>query len=208
MKIRIQNTRIAFTQALFEAKARKADEKPAWSSTFILEGKGDHEVEVQAADGTTADGKAKFKWVKRKISQVLSDVAAQKWGAKGEAILKSIKLNNDICLRDGDAKPDYDGFPGNMFLSGRNPKTAPLVLSKNGQPVTESSGVVYAGCYVHAVLDIYAQDNDYGRRINCGIQTVMFAKDGDSFGGGGRGSADDFGDLTVPSDDGFDDLAA
>ena len=64
-------------------------------------------------------------------------------------------------------------------------------------------GVFYAGCYVDAVIDIYAQDHpQYGRRINCGLLGVRFVRDGDAFSGGGGATADDFADLeTVDGED-------
>jgi hypothetical protein len=52
------------------------------------------------------------------------------------------------------------------------------------------------------VVELWAQDNQYGKRINASLGGVQFAKDGESFGGGGNVvEADDFDDLSVNADD-------
>ena len=84
-------------------------------------------------------------------------------------------------------------------------KPGPKTYNRAKQEVTARDGLFYPGCYVDASLDIYAQDHpQYGRRINCGLLAVRFVLDGDSFGGGGGGSANDFADL--PAFDDNDDL--
>jgi hypothetical protein len=199
-KIRIRNVRLAFP-ALFEPKAFAGEDKAAYSAAFILDGKDDPTVEVGRP---TAEGKTDWS-MKSKLSEVIKSVASEKWGPKGEATVKALKAGDKVFLHDGDAKSQYAGFEGNLYISARNPSTKPLVLDKTGQEISQSSGQVYAGCYVHTVLEVYAQDNAYGKRINATISTVMFAKDGESFGGGARGTASDFDDLAV--EDTLDDLA-
>ena len=47
---------------------------------------------------------------------------------------------------------------------------------------------------VTAKVEFWAQDNNYGRRINCTLLGVMYAGEGERFGGGSApASADDFG---------------
>ncbi|MWN55950.1 ssDNA-binding protein, partial [Escherichia coli] len=57
-----------------------------------------------------------------------------------------------------------------------------------------------AGCYVNAVIDIWAQDNNFGKRINASLGGVQFLRDGDAFAGGGVASADDFDDISEGAD--------
>lgn len=196
MKIRVRNVRLAFP-ALFQPRAFGAeDSAPAYSASFILEGQGtDPVVEVARPqpDGTT-------KWQETKLWDVLLTVARDKWGAKGEQNFRALKSSGKLCVRDGADKAAYSGFEGNLYISARNPQVKPLVLGPDRKELDPDSGKLYAGCYVHAVLDIYAQDNAYGKRINASIGTVMFAKDGEAFGGGARGSADDLADLAVADD--------
>jgi hypothetical protein len=72
------------------------------------------------------------------------------------------------------------------------------VVDRDRTPLTASDGKPYAGCFVNAVVELWAQDNQYGKRINASLGGVQFAADGDAFGGGGvRTEADDFDDLSV-----------
>jgi len=69
-------------------------------------------------------------------------------------------------------------------------------LNKDKSPVVEADGVIYSGCYVNAIIDLWAQDNQFGKRINATLLGVQFAYDGDAFASGGSGvSVDDFDDL-------------
>ena len=108
------------------------------------------------------------------------------------------------CYIDG-KRVEYAGAEGNWVLTGRRKESdgRPLVIDQRLNPLAEVDGKPYAGCYVNAKLSIYAQDGK-NKGIRCSLQTVQFAKDGDSFGGAKVGTADGFEDL---GDTGDDDLA-
>jgi hypothetical protein len=57
--------------------------------------------------------------------------------------------------------------------------------------LTEDDNVVYAGCYVNAIITLWVQNNSYGKRVNAQLDGVQFAKDGEPFGAGGI-DADEF----------------
>lgn len=172
-KLILQNVRLAFPQ-LF-----KADDKFGKYGTQLIIEKG------------SANAK--------KIDDAIEQAAKEKWGAKAETTLKAIKAGGKICFTDGDAKADYEGFEGNMSLSTGN-SARPTVVNKDKTPLTEADGVIYAGCYVNAIVDIWAQDNSYGKRINASLRGVQFAKDGDQFGGGGVAKDSDFEDISEGAD--------
>lgn len=97
--------------------------------------------------------------------------------------LKNIKLASDKkCLRNGDdaGRPEYEG---NFVLSASN-KVRPVVIDRAGQPIVEDDGVIYSGCYVNAKVDPWAQDNQFGKRINATLIAVQFQADGEPLGGG------------------------
>jgi Protein of unknown function (DUF2815) len=175
MKIKLNNLRLAFP-SLWEAKTVNGEGKPAFSGTFLLD---------------PADPQVKT------VEAAIALVAKDKWGAKADTMLKQIKAGDKTCLHNGDLKATYEGFPGNLFIAARNP-VRPTVLDKDKTPLVEADGKPYAGCYVHAVLELWAQDNAYGKRINATIMGVQFFADGDSFTGGGKAA----------SDDDFDDVSA
>ena len=55
-----------------------------------------------------------------------------------------------------------------------------------------------------AKVEIWAQNNKYGKGIRAELRGVQFYRDGDAFTAGGVAKADEFEDLSV---DGDDDLA-
>jgi Protein of unknown function (DUF2815) len=174
MKLKLNNVRLAFP-TLWEAKTVNGEGKPAFSGTFLID---------------PADAQVKT------INAAIDLVAKEKWGAKADAMLKQMRAADKVCLHNGDLKANYDGFPGNLFISARNPMR-PTVVGPAKEPLVEADGRPYAGCYVHVVLELWAQDNNYGKRINATLMGVQFFHDGDSFTGGGVASEDDFDDVTA-----------
>lgn len=169
MKIKLKNVRLAFP-SLFEAKTVNGEGKPAFSAVFLVDPADPQVKEINAA-----------------IDQVASD----KWGAKAAALVKTARAADKVCLHNGDLKAAYDGFAGNLYVSARNP-IRPLVVGLDKSPLAEKDGKPYAGCYVNAVVELWAQDNAYGKRVNATLMGVQFARDGDAFAGGGVASEDDF----------------
>lgn len=177
MKVKLNNVRLAFP-VLFEAKTVNGEGKPAFSASFLLD---------------PADPQVKA------INQAVEQVAKDKWGAKADAILKQMRAQDKVALHDGDLKSNYDGFQGHLYVSARS-TTRPLVIDKDKSPLTERDGKPYAGCYVNASIELWAQDNHYGKRINASLRGVQFFKDGEAFaGGGGAASEDEFDDLSAPT---------
>ena len=174
MKIKLNAVRLSFPQ-LFEAKTVNGEGKPAFSAAFLISPK-DPQIAM--------------------INTAISTVAAEKWGAKADAILKTIRAADKTCLHSGDLKSNYDGFEGMMYISSRNPLKDSVVYSTRS-PLVAEDGRPYAGCYVNAVLELWTQDNNYGKRVNATLMGVQFYKDGESFVGGGVADAEDFDDLTI-----------
>lgn len=116
-------------------------------------------------------------------------VAEEKWPGKGKQVLDKLIADKKVCYvqgpyLDGDGEA-RDGFEGMHHLSVRSEKLKPTVKNKFNQTVTEGDpGAPYAGCHTHIAADVWAQDNNFGRRINATLQGVMFADDGPAFGGG------------------------
>lgn len=169
MKIKLENVRLAFP-TLFEAKTVNGEGEPAFSATFLMP--PDH-------PGVTA------------LRAAFDALGKEKWGAKWPNVKKEIETKDRFCLHDGDTKAEYGGFPGNWFVSSRN-KTRPLVIDKDKTPLTQQDGRPYAGCYVHASIELWCQDNNYGKRINASLRGVQFVRDGEAFAGGGAASDDEF----------------
>lgn len=180
MKVLLKNVRLAFP-ALYEAKTVNGEGEPAFSAAFLLDPK---DPQVKA------------------IEDAITAVGKEKWGAKADAVLKQMRAADKTCLHNGDTKADYAGFAGMMFVSARS-KTRPLVLDADKSPLTAQDGKPYAGCYVNASIDLWPQDNSYGKRVNAQLRGVQFVRDGDAFAGGGAASEDEFDDVSagVTADD-------
>lgn len=174
MKIKLNNVRLSFPQ-LFEAKTVNGEGKPAFSASLLINPKDPQVAVVNAA---------------------IEQVAKDKWGAKADAMLKQMRAADKVCLHSGDLKANYEGFEGMLFISARNP-IRPTIVNVDKSPLVEADGKPYAGCYVNAVLELWPQDNNYGKRVNATLAGVQFFKDGESFTGGGAASEDDFDDLSI-----------
>jgi hypothetical protein len=182
MKMTIKNVRMAFP-AIFQPQS-VGDGEPAYGAKFIVP--TDH---PQVAD----------------IRKVIENVAGAQWNAKAPSVLKLLQADKKVAWVEGEyinknGEP-YDGFEGTFHISSRSAKTKPTAFDLANRPVTEADGLIYSGSYVDAAIEFYAQDNKWGRRINCGLRGVRFAGHGESFGGGAAASADDFGAPTALEDD-------
>lgn len=177
MKVILKNARLAFP-AIFEAKTVNGEGDPAFSASVILP--PDH---PGIAD----------------LNAAIEAVAKEKWGAKSADTLKAMRAKGNVCLHDGNEKSEYDGFEGNMYVSARS-KTRPLVLDRDKTPLTAADGRPYGGCFVVASLELWAQDNNFGKRVNAQLKGVQFYADGDAFSGGAPADPEDFDDLSAGAD--------
>jgi hypothetical protein len=173
MRLSLKNVRLAFP-ALFEAKTVNGEGEPAFSAVFLLDPK-DPQIKT--------------------VNQAIDAVAKEKFGAKADAVLKAMRAADKVCLHDGNSKADYAGFADMLFVSSRN-KVRPLVLNHDKSPLTAQDGKPYAGCYVNASIELWAQDNSFGKRVNASLRGVQFLRDGDAFAGGGAASDDEFDDVS------------
>jgi hypothetical protein len=172
MALRINNARLAFPQ-LFEAKTVNGEGEPAFSAALLIDPKDPQIPAIKAA---------------------IEEVAREKWGAKAEENMKRIIASDKTALHNGDLKSECEGFQGMLYISARN-KTRPLVIDKDKTPLNQVDGKPYAGCYVNASIELWAQDNKYGKRINASLRGIQFVKDGDAFAGGGTAKDDEFDDI-------------
>lgn len=170
--VKIQNVRISFPN-LFEAKAINGEGDPRFSAAFVIEpGSANHKALVAAMDA----------------------VAKEKWGAKAAGILQELKGKGRVAFKEAPLSKDgevYDGFEGMFSLNASNVARVP-VIDRDTTPLTPADGKPYGGCYVDCSVDLWAQDNSWGKRINAKLRWVQFRADGDAFSGGAPVSQDEF----------------
>lgn len=154
MQVKLTNVRLSFPQ-LFVPKAVQPGSEAKYGASFLLD---------KTNDAAQIDA----------IRKAMFAVATEKWGTKIPPTLKK-------CLHEGSEKA-YDGYgPDNMFLSA-SATVRPSVIDRNLAPLTAEDQRPYAGCLVNAVVRLWAQDNQFGKRINAQLQGVQFTGDGEAFG--------------------------
>lgn len=190
MKLMITNTRVAFAHGLFKASALEEGQQPKFGADFIL-----------ADDSVVYEIKADKSRVKTTMKEAMLSVANEAWKGRGAEMLEDLEASKK-CWRKGDRRVNksgdvYEGFEGHTYVTAKS-ASRPGVYDRNKNPVSADDGVIYSGCYVNVLFDIYANTDPKKKGVFAGLTGVQFVKDGDSFGGGGAAKADDFDDLGAP----------
>jgi hypothetical protein len=186
--VQLKHVRIAFIDDLFVAAPYEGKGEPRHTATFII-----------APD--SANDKA--------IQEAMEKEAKANWGKNWQAMLDDIRGDKKAFSYQKNKKDKagdvYEGFENMWALSSvrKERDGAPLFLHKvkdpetgKAQRLTGKEGVIYAGCYVNAKVEMWAQIGTY-RGMRCGLLGVQYDAPGDSFGGASR-----------PTDDGFDSIEA
>jgi hypothetical protein len=175
-KVKLENVRLSFPE-IFQPGKFDETSRPTYRAQFLFPKDSPlHKTLLKAVEET-----AKEKWTEKKFQPILKQIQSQ---------------SNKYCLSDGDTKT-YDGYAGMIALSASRDaeKGKPLVLDRNKSPLSPEDGKPYAGCFVNATVEIWCQDNKFGKAVRAQLLAVQFAKDGDAFAAGGVANPDDFDEL-------------
>ena len=183
--VKLNSVRLSFP-VFWEAKDFEGDGKFQYQGTFLFPKKGE-------------DGKPSPQALL--MLAAVKEACTKKYGEKGEAKFQAYKAAGKIwAVQDGDVKAAeddaYDAYAGNYFTRAKN-KVRPTVVDRNRAPLSAADGRPYSGCYVNAVVEVYAYDTA-GGGVSCSLLGVQFEKDGDAFGGSTPVKPDAFEDLAVP----------
>lgn len=183
INVNLKNVRIAFCQSIWKGQAEdyQGNKNFRHSATFLVEPGSGNDKALQAA---------------------ILESAKATWPKKAQAMVDSLKpQTNKYPYHSGDLK-DYDGFQGMMALGAHRKQSdgQPLIIDRDKTPLTAADGRIYAGCYVNAIVEIYAQEGQ-NAGIRCGLKGIQFVRDGDSFGGATKAKDDDFEDLGVDAEE-------
>lgn len=139
-----------------------------------------------------------------KIRKAINDVAEAQWGSRAKAELAKLQSQDRIFLRDGDNSGRAE-YAGHWYFNASN-KTRPLVVDVDKTPLTEADGKPYSGCYVNMLIEVWAMQNEFGKRICASLKGVQFVRDGDAFTNKRPATVDDFEDVsnTGYAEEGFD----
>ena len=189
-RIMLKNVVLAFP-ALAEPQSFGEGE-PAYGAKFPIKPNSEQQKAIEAA--------------------VLAE-AKEAWKDKADSVVKMLEEDGKVAFtkkvykskKTGEA---YQGFEGTHYLSTRNAKTQPTVFNQYGEELSGKSDIeakAFSGAVVNASVEIWAQDNKWGRRINCSLRGVMLTGEGENFGGGSSpASADEFASLAKAKADAED----
>jgi hypothetical protein len=197
-KVKLKNVRIAFIDSLIgAAKDYQDNGRFRHSATFLVAPGSENDKAIEAAFKTEA---------------------AAMWPKKAQAMIDEFKpQGNKCCYQKGDTK-EYDGFEGMMVLAGHRQvkdgrpmlfdnvgyvdpedgKTKPKkLMGSDGKFYPGKEGRIYAGSYVNATVEIYAQGAP-NPGLRCGLIAVQYHGEGDSFGGASKPKDEDFEVIDAP----------
>ena len=166
-KMQLKNVRLSFPSLFTKAEFEGVATK--FEATFLIDKDSQGEIVKQVNTAIDKFLSAKF--------------------PKGAP--KSVKRT---VFSDGDTK-DYDGYANQMAFKGSNTKR-PTVINRDKTPITEDDDIIYAGCYVNAIVDLWYSDHPKGgKQVLGNVMGVQFVKDGESFGADTTSDADEFDEL-------------
>jgi len=198
MKLKIVGARLAFP-TLFTPASFQGEGDEYYSCSLLVPSEDTKAFVAEVG----SDGKLGYGTKQITLAQAIEQVGKEKWKDKWPAIRKAQEAKDANCLHDGDTKAQYAGFPGNWFVSCRaKSDQRPAVRDTNGAPLTERDGRIYAGCYVIALIEIWAMENGFGKKVNAQIRGVQFLRDGYAFGAGAPAADNEFEDVSAGADAG------
>ena len=170
----LKNVRLSYPH-LFKAWAKNEGEKAKFSARFLLD-KATHAADIKA------------------LREHLNKLQLEAFKGKIPA--------DKLFLRDGagSEKPEQE----NTWTVSASEDRKPSVLNRDKSRVDEEDDIVYAGCYVNAMIRSWAQNNKYGKRLNANLLAVQFVKDGERFGAERPDAEEAFEEVSGDFDDGDD----
>tara|TARA_Y100000593_G_scaffold83521_2_gene157526 strand:- start:29061 stop:29750 length:690 start_codon:yes stop_codon:yes gene_type:complete len=196
MKVVLINVRASFL-SIYEPNVQTQDDgskRETWKANALID-KDEYK---------SGEAKAKYMGKVMPVKDALAKASAaakeKKWGDEK----KWPKLKPEkVFVRDGDLE-DWEGYPGNYYVSANAPlsdKPACVTNRKNkdGWIPAEpgGAGAPYSGCYINMTIEVWAQDNEHGKRVNAKLKAIQFRADGEAFGAAPTDPNDDFDDDMV-----------
>jgi len=180
------NVRLSYAYVF---KAYEGDDgKKSYGSHMIFTAEQPYEPKVPLPNGEKITLKAA-------LQRAIRECAVEKWGDKAEEVLKTLAAQDRLCLHKGDvSKAGQAAYAGKLYVSSNN-AAKPNAYDSKGRAVTDPTHpeAVYSGCIAQVAINIWAQENKYGKRINAEPMGFKFTRHEERLSGGGRvASADEF----------------
>jgi len=102
---------------------------------------------------------------------------------ESDILRKSPPSGDRLCLRgEGGAGWREEYGEGSLILKAGCART-PVVLFPDMSRAREEDDPIYSGCRVNVKVNIWAQANKYGKRVNAKLLAIQFNRDDESFDG-------------------------
>lgn len=192
MKVIVKNARLSFND-LWEAKSINGG-KPKFTATLICS--DETKMKYTNWHGTQVI------FPHAKMQEVCEHVLKEKFGKvpakadnwaynKADGSTTRDEYTND----DGDYWAGFDDetwyiSAGKLEAKCKGGKMT--VLDQQREPIEANSGLLFSGCYVNAVLDIYAYDGDSGKGVTASLEGVQLLRKGEPLGITQIDAADEF----------------
>lgn len=187
-QITLKRVRLAFVKVNKPEEYKKGEGNPRYSVTILTE-----------PDSPNV----------KLVTGAIRAAAAEKWADKAETMLKQLKAQARLCIYDGDTR-DYAGFEGMKAINASCGADMPPTLVTPGRKRldNETQSTIYSGCWANVIINVWAMDNDWGRRVNAELKGIQFLEDDVRLGGATVASIDDFEEIEGhddSDDSGFND---
>lgn len=170
--VQLKNVRLSFPYIFSPQEQKDPKKKPKYQATFIMD-KVKNAAEIA------------------KLKKAIEVAKNQEWPGKA--------VTPKTTLHDGSKKAHLDGYgDAVMYLSTSSIKPV-YVVDQKLVPLKEADGKPYAGCYVNAVVRIYAmEDAEFGKGVFANMGNIQFLRDGEPFGEVARTPEQDFQEIDEP----------
>ena len=109
------------------------------------------------------------------------------------------KLTFQNCfLLDGD-DVNYNGYEGQWSIKTSN-QEQPDIFNMQKEIVEKNDGTFYSGVYVDAIVQLWYQNNQFGKRVNARLKAVRFRAQGEKLNSQTRAHKSMFDDIAELDD--------
>jgi len=188
MDIRLTDARIAFAHSLWVPGSAMEGGIPKYNCDYLV-------VPGCVVERRDVSGR----WVPTTLDDAQLMVAAEAfkgdtkrakaWFDTLDNRQKSVRDGNKNLDKAGDVRP---GFEGIWYVHATSVKHMPVRDARGAVVATQAESPVYSGCYVQAVISLYANTQPAKKGVFASLCGTMFRKDGDAFGGGRAATDSDF----------------
>jgi len=181
MKVVIKKARLSFAD-IFKAKSIKGG-KPRFSANFLC------------SEDTTivVEGKS---YGHEHFEEVIKDVCRAKFNKVPKKFKNWVYNQADGTAPVGKARDPFTDKEGEywegveedtFYVSAAKredkAKNGQIpILDQGKQPIAENSGKIFSGCYVNAIVDVYAMDDDEGPLVSASLEGIQLVKTGPALG--------------------------